>query len=358
MSRLLQFELRRIFARPFTRAGLLILAVLSILFTAATYRNMYAFDGVSREGSGGEAVAIDREVAARYAGVLTDEKVQLMLSDFPQTADLHGMNAAMHYENATQSALYRRFVDQNGNWNGLHVADVFGEGEVRIGYVWGWLETSQNMTILNTISVFVLILCLAPVYTGEYGGPDSILFSSRYGRTKCVDAKRAAALLTCLIPVALVAAICIIPAVFLYGAEGLGCSILFGPAGFIEDYIPFNITCGRLLFDQILLALTCAISVTGVTLAISSISRNLMITFAASAALYLFPLLVPAEKTSSFYPAVTLTPLYQTEFLTLMSVDQMDSGVLFAVLAIPVGVLLLMAGWTFSGFLFSVRQVE
>ena len=39
----------------------------------------------------------------------------------------------------------------NGNWNGVRVSDAFGGEEVRIGYVDGWLTTSQNMVkILNS----------------------------------------------------------------------------------------------------------------------------------------------------------------------------------------------------------------
>ena len=58
-----------------------------------------------------------------------------MMSDFAPTHDLHGLNAMYLYQNATQSAAFSRFSDKEGNWNGLSVSDVFGNEEIKIGYV-------------------------------------------------------------------------------------------------------------------------------------------------------------------------------------------------------------------------------
>ena len=69
------------------------LLLFSVLISFSTYQNKYAFDGVSAEGSGKTAVEIDKEIAAKYEGILTDEKVQQMMNDFAPTHDLHGLNA-------------------------------------------------------------------------------------------------------------------------------------------------------------------------------------------------------------------------------------------------------------------------
>ena len=62
------------------------------------------------------------------------------MNDFAPTHDLHGLNAMYLYQNATQSAAFSRFSDKEGNWNGLSVSDVFGNEEIKIGYVDGWLS--------------------------------------------------------------------------------------------------------------------------------------------------------------------------------------------------------------------------
>ena len=144
MKKLILFELRKMFSKRLSLIALMGLLLFSVLISFSTYQNKYAFDGI-REGSGGTAVEIDKEIAAKYEGVLTDEKVQRMMNEFAPTHDLHGLNAMYLYQNAVQSAVFSRFSDKDGNWNGLSVSDVFGNETIKIGYVDGWLSTSKNM---------------------------------------------------------------------------------------------------------------------------------------------------------------------------------------------------------------------
>ena len=67
MRKLMGYELRKLFGRRLTQAALLAAVLFSTLFTVSTYQNKYASYG-GRQASGGEAVALDKEVAARYAG--------------------------------------------------------------------------------------------------------------------------------------------------------------------------------------------------------------------------------------------------------------------------------------------------
>lgn len=82
------------------------------------------------EETGKAAVEIDKQIALKYEGKLTDNKVQQMMSEFKPTQDLHGMNAKYIYQNALQSSVFSHFADIDGNWNGLSVADVFGDKAV------------------------------------------------------------------------------------------------------------------------------------------------------------------------------------------------------------------------------------
>ena len=127
MKKLIQFELQKIFSRHLTQIVLIMILFLSVFLNFSTYQNKYAFDGISKEGTGKAAIEIDRKIAAKYEGILTDEKVQQMMSDFTPKSDLHGINAVYLYQNAMQSATFARFSDQNGNWNKASVSDIFGE---------------------------------------------------------------------------------------------------------------------------------------------------------------------------------------------------------------------------------------
>lgn len=358
MKKLIQFELRKIFSKRLTQVTLGALLLLSVLFGVSTYQNMYAFDGISNEGTGRTAVEIDKSVAEKYEGILTDEKVQQMMADFKPTQDLHGMNAVYLYHNAMQSALFRNFSDLDGNWNGLRVSDIFGNEEIKIGYTYGWLETSQNMVRIFIVLSLAIVVMTAPVFSGEYGGVDNIILTSKYGKTKCAVAKIIGSILAALIVTAAVSAINLIYAFMLYGSIGLDCSILFAPAGFVEGYIPFNITCGTLLKYQILLAFTSAVSVTGVTLVLSAVCKSQMVALVASAAIYLFPVMLPVTETSSLFRIIALLPLYHAQFVSLMSVDQMGSGVLYAVLAVPVALIFMGIGIVISRRAFAKHQVS
>lgn len=359
MKKLIQFELMKIIRRRLTLFGAIVVLALSVLYSYSTYHNMYAFDGADREGTGRIAVEIDKDIAAKYAGILTDEKVLQMLHDFaPKSIEnMFGMNAIYLYRNAMQSAVYARFSDQDGNWNGLRVSDVFGEEEIKIGYINGWLQTSQNMIRIFLVMAFVIIIMNAPIYASEYDGVDNIIFTSRYGKTKCATAKAAAGILSALFITFIVSFINVLFALVLYGAEGLDCSILFAQLTMVERHIPYNITCGTLLIYQILLAFTGAVSVAGITLLLSALCRNQIVALVSSAAVYILPIMLPISENSSLFKWIVLLPLYHAQFISLMSVRQMENGLLYAIWAVVAAVIIVVTGFILSRRIFARHEV-
>lgn len=358
MKKLIQFELRKIFSKRLTQVALIALFLLSVLLGFSAYKNMYASDGVSSEGTGRIAVEFDKAIAEKYEGLLTDEKVQQMMTEFKPKQDLHGMNAAYLYQNALQSALFRSFSDLNGDWNGLSVSDVFGNEDIKIGYIYGWLNTSQNMVKIFIVLSLVVAIMIAPVFSGEYGGVDNIILTSKYGKTKCGAAKIIGSILAALIVTAVISAINLIYAFILYGSSGLDCSILFAPEDFATRYITFNITYGTLLKYQILLAFTGVISITGITLAVSALCKNQTVALVVSAAIYLFPIMLPVTETNPLFKIITLLPLYHAQFVSLMAVDQINGNVLYALLAVPVALIFMGIGSLVSRRVFAKHQVS
>lgn len=358
MKKLIHFELKKIYAKRLTQVALMGLLLLSMVFSLSNYLNKYAFDGNSVDGTGKVAVEIDKGIAAKFNGTLTDEKVQQMMSEFSPRQDLHGMNAAYLYQNAIQSAAFARFSDTNGNWNRLRVSDVFGDEEIKVGYVDGWLSTSQNLTRIFTILSLVIVIMIAPVFSGEYEGVDNIILTSKYGKTKCSTAKTFASMISTLLITAFITAFNLIIALVLYGNEGLDCSILFAPKAYIEEFIPFNITCSTLLNYQILLAFTSTISVTGITLLISAISKKQTASFVASATVYVLPVLFPMSISNPLFRYIGLMPLYQAQAVSLMSIEQMHNGMLYAIWAVPVALVLLCIGTFTSRKAFAKHQIS
>ncbi len=358
MKKLILFELRKILGKKLSVISVIAVLLLSALFAFSTYRNMYAFDGVGSEGSGKTAVRIDKSIAAGYEGILTDDKVIQMMSDFKPIHDLHGMNAKYLYSNAMQSAVFARFSDMDGNWNGLSVSDVFGNEEIKIGFINGWLHTSRNFARTILILSVVIIVMIAPVFSGEYSGVDNIILTSKYGRTKCGMAKVAAGFIASLTVTILVTVFNLAFAILLYGFEGLDCSILFAPLTFTEGFIPFNITCGTLLKYQMLLAVTSAVSVTGITLFLSSLCKNQMISLVASALFQFLPLLLPVSETSPLFRLLVLLPIYHAQCFSILSEQQINGNILYAIWAVPIAMIFMMFGMIFSPGVFAKHQVS
>lgn len=358
MKTLIGFELRKILGRRMAIAAVGAVLALTLLFAFSTMQGMHAFDGRGEEGSGRAAIALDKRLAKEYGGVLTDEKVQRMMKDFKPRFDLHGMNAKYLYTNAMQSAVFWHFSDLDGNWNGRSLREVYGGEEIRAGYVLGWLSTSRNMTTLFTVLAFVIMLLTAPVFAGEYGGVDSIILTTRFGRTKCAAAKVTAALLAAVLVTLLTAAVNLLPALGIYGTEGLNCSILFAPVGFCEGYIPFNLSCAAVIGYQILLAVMGALAVCGVTLLLSAVCRSPMAALVLAAAVYVLPLLPSVPETSGLYRLVVLTPVYYAQFVPIMSVAQGEGGALYALWAVPAGTAIALLGAIISRRRFAKHQVS
>ncbi len=358
MRELIHFELRKILSKRLTQIVFIGILLFSAFLSFSTYQNKHAFDGKSVEGTGKTAVEIDKKIAAKYEGILTDEKIRQMMDDFAPKYDLRGINAAYIYQNAMQSAAFARFADMDGHWNGLSVSDVFGDEEIKVGYVDGWLSTSKNLVRVFMALALAVIIMIAPVFSSEYEGVDRIILTSKYGRTKCATAKVIVSIVIAIFSTALVTAFNCILALDFYGKEGLDCSILFASSDYVEGFIPFNITCGTLLTYQILLAFTGTLSVTGIVLFLSAISKNQIVAFVASMAFFLFPSMLPITEVDPIFRIIGLLPLYHVQAVSLMSVEQMENGLLYAVWAIPAAILFLGFGAFTSRRVFAKHQVS
>jgi len=185
----------------------------------------------------------------------------------------------------------------------------------------------------------------------------NIILTSKYGKTKCATAKVVAGIITAILTTTLIAAFNLLLAFVFYGTEGLDCSILFAPSDYVEAFIPFNITCGTLLKYQILLAFTCTLSVTGITLFLSAISKNQIVALVAAMAIFLFPVLLPITEVNPLFRLVGLLPIYHVLAISLLSVEQMSNGMLYAIWAIPAALLFLGVGAGISRRVFAKHQV-
>ena len=80
-------------------------------------------------------------------------------------------------------------------------------------------------------------------------------------------------------------------------------------------------------------------SVTGITLFLSAISKNQIVALVAAMAIFLFPILLPITEVNPLFRLVGLLPIYHVLAISLLSVEQMSNGMLYAIWAIPAALL-------------------
>lgn len=345
MRQLVYFEMKKIFTGKLT----FICAALVLLLAISSFSSQ----SLSSIGS-------EHALAAKYKGLLDDEKVQQMLSDFmPSQADLDkwkGLSVINIGLNSMQSAVHSFFANDDGTWNGKTVADVFGSRQIRVGYHLSWFELSQTITRLNLALCCMIIVIISPVFSSEYGGMDNLILTSRYGKSKCAVAKILSAFLTAVLITAFYLLLLLLAAFIFYGTEGLDSSILFS-GGYLSTYIPFNISCGTMLAYQIALTFSGIITLTGISLLISAAGRTQIASLITSALFFLAPLLLSATEQNPLFKVVGLLPVYQIQFSLLMSIEQIKGNLLYAVWAFPTAAITAASGSLISLRFFAKHQV-
>jgi len=82
-----------------------------------------------------------------------------------------------------------------------------------------------------------------------------------------------------------------------------------------------------------------------------------MISFVAAATVYIIPIMLPIAETNGLYRLIVLMPLYYSQYISIMSVEQMGNGMLYAIWAVPVAVILMILGSVISRRKFIKHQV-
>ena len=67
---------------------------------------------------------------------------------------------------------------------------------------------------------------------------------------------------------------------------------------------------------------------------------------------------LPISETSALYRIIVLMPLFYSQYISIMSVEQMHNGMLYAVWSIPVAIALVVIGSIISHKAFSKHQVR
>lgn len=167
----------------------------------------------------------------------------------------------------------------------------------QMDYVTGWEKVLQNMLGIFLISAFVIAICLAPVFAGEYqSGADSIILSSRYGRNKVIFAKLKASLIVSLGLIALALTTYTLLLLGICGFDGGSASVQI-----VDLMAPVPYTVFQTYLWTILIGGLACLLVGAVTLWLSSRMNTPFSVIIIVVILILGPLFIPSSKSSRFF---------------------------------------------------------
>lgn len=173
-------------------------------------------------------------------------------------------------------------------------------------YMDGWNNVLNYITMILMVVILVVCIILAPIFSGEYQtGSDSIILSSKYGRSKVIKAK----ILSAYIITTVIYLICTILfcgiILFIYGIDGYNCPIQINDYNWKSFYHLTNIEAMAVI---LVIGYVGCLLMTSITIFISSILKT---SFAAIIVSFLAIILPQMINTSNF-------PVYIQKIFTLL----------------------------------------
>lgn len=364
MNLLTQFELRKMIRRKSTLAGIAILLIGAVLLALSAVSAENWTDEAGKEITGLSAISLSKMQTHQEAGELATEKIQaaieryhavrnqpLNLNASPNGSELdlsdeaYGQYEQKDYEilslireayspqnaydyyvinkltAADASNFYQKRLDKVNEY--LNTDYTYGNYSVKdkayylemneevsvpltFDYTDGWENVLTNLWLIIFAVSFIICTCVSPVFSGEYQtGADSIILSSRYGRSKVIAAKLMASAI-------LSTGLFVIGVLFftmlllgIYGFHGWNSSLQI-----IQFRAPFPLTVIETYFLSVLIGYLACLMVMAITLLLSAKMKSPFSVMVCSAILLFGPMFIPYSKSSRlFNHLVNLFPI-------------------------------------------------
>lgn len=309
-----------------------------------------------RELYGKEAEAYNTEISERYAGSLTDEKVRKILAEFPR------LNGGTIYDvsNNTYYPIANLFAEKDGTWNGKTVKEVFPEFEEPpvLGMSSRWESFLYSMMYIVMMAGILVIIVVSPVFSEEYSsGMDALILTTDCGKRQCALAKTAAAFC---FSIGFGAAVLLVGFLMFYigrGGAGWNADIQLGEMTIFAK-VPQPLKCYEAAILTVLVAMASIITVTGVTLLLSVVSRTSFISIILSAAAYLTPMFItPGDENAR--RIIMLFPVNSLNVSGVLRAGNFNAGAVeisIILIICAIAAVMLVLGTGYSQRVFSRHQ--
>lgn len=167
-------------------------------------------------------------------------------------------------------------------------------------FQWGskntWDKIWDSIALLIYL-LFVISICIAPVFAGEYQNrTDALLLATKHGKNKLICAKIISSFIFTFSYVTLCSAVSIGINVAILGIEGWNL-----PIQLWDTIIPYQYTALEICAINLLIIFLMSFLLTAISLLISSINRSPMIVLAVDVILFFGTMLIPLSNTSRLW---------------------------------------------------------
>lgn len=328
MWKLFREELCKIASRKIVWISLFFLLAF-VRYRLGTVQDEYSVTVNGKNIYGKEAIAIDQELTAQYAGPLTRQTVKKIYDRYGffycdvDTGERKGnfcsrfiTQQMTNINQVGEENLEEIQFFQGEEWE-MNVAPLL-KGNLRFDYVSGWtdLKETYGMVVIWGLSI-LFIIGLSPVFSEEYTlRTADILLTTRRGKKSGIWIKMAAAFSFTL--VTFLAVTFYVWAIYLkvFGTQGLDASpILIGAGLPYRGYSPDTIQ-GFFLI-QFAAGLAGYLLLTALVLAASALCKNAFLTAVISLAAFLFPIVWVKALGPMWILGITMTKAV-TRFMVSM----------------------------------------
>ena len=299
MISIVSLEIQKILKRKFI---LILLAIYSaiLLFMAYAghpdrYTPILTSDGKVLEGT--EAVQYEKKLAEKY-DTLSDADVQEILAEnariLAEYTDENQMigDDYYRYANGFYGAVASVFTDENGNYNHLPADQVYPgqDGLMQGGFTNGMDMLLSFLASFLLLAPLLLIVMISPVFAEEYtSGMDSLILSSRFGKTRCARAKILASFLCSAGIFAVTSLYLTLLTIGYFGTDGLFVDAHLCATGMIGN-APFDLPYWKAVLILAVMGFAGLLMITGFALAASALGTSSFVSVLVTLAFFALPM--------------------------------------------------------------------
>lgn len=339
MWQLIKFEMQKIWNKKEVWACLVSMMVMEcVMIINWIYPGhngvQYCQNGKIVVYEGAKGIQEDQALAEKYAGNLTDERVQRILSEcaMPEedmrAAGLEPAMEGMYTHNSLYSSL-RSFYGQDGKWNGMTVEEVYGDlgEELMLGYTAGWTQLLYGISLTLLSLGCVLTIVLAPLFAEEYTrGMDALILTGVQGRTQCAWAKIITGFLVSLGLTGVTVLGFFLVYLGCYGLDGLEASIQINPTNGLFGEMEYPMTCGQGVLFALLMWFTASVVLAAVSIFVSSRAKSSFNGLILSFVFFTLPMFIPWKYLGILNLPAQFLPVRQMQLNDIFECPLLQAG--------------------------------